>query len=101
MHFRPRSGMQKSHLAQPKGTRSIPASRSNTESIASPPQGLWTARVAANCAGFQSPVTVLRAFRRGELPGYQFGPRSIRFAPEDVRAWVKAAMTCKEEGGYK
>lgn len=52
---------------------------------------LWTARTAASRAGFQSPVTVLRAWRRGELPGYKFNARSVRFAPKDVLTWMAQA----------
>jgi hypothetical protein len=49
--------------------------------------GLWSASAAAKCAGFRCGATVMRAFHRGELTGYRLA-RSVRFAPEDVMAWI-------------
>ena len=53
-------------------------------------KGLWTARIAASYCGFQSPVTVLRAFRDGKLPGYKLNSRTVRFDPSEVKAWIAA-----------
>lgn len=77
--------MKTSHLSQ----------QMQTESLQSPPTnllpGLWTARIAAQRAGFQSPVTILRAFRRGDLRGFKLNARAVRFDPKDVEAWLAAA----------
>lgn len=54
-------------------------------------QGLWTARESAVFCGFQSSVTILRAFRRGDLSGFKLGPRVVRFDPADVRSWIQNA----------
>lgn len=51
-------------------------------------QGLWSARTTAQYCEYQTPVTILRAFRRGELPGFKINPRTVRFAPSDVKAWL-------------
>jgi hypothetical protein len=62
------------------------------------PAGLQTAKEVAAQANYRSPVSVLRAFRRGDLPGYKLGPRSVRFAPEDVAAWIAAARVSGKRG---
>lgn len=51
-------------------------------------EALWTPRQAAFYCGFQTPVTVLRAFRAGKLSGYKLGPHLVRFEPSQVRAWL-------------
>ena len=53
--------------------------------------GMWSPRGAASYCGFKSAVTILRAFRRGELPGYKLNARTIRFHPRDVARWLNAA----------
>ena len=58
---------------------------------APPLPGLWSAKTTATFCGFESPVTILRAFRRGDLPGFKFGPRTVRFNPSDVKKWIAAA----------
>ena len=70
--------MNKTHLSQPKRT------------VNTSDPGLWTARFAADYAGFQSPVTLLRAFRSGKLAGYKLNARVVRFEPSDVKAWLAA-----------
>jgi hypothetical protein len=52
---------------------------------------LQTAKEVANQANYRSPVSVLRAFRRGDLRGYRLNARTIRFSPGDVEAWLAAA----------
>lgn len=54
------------------------------------PEEYWSPRRATDFAGFKSTVTVLRAFRRGDLPGYKLNARTIRFAPGDVKEWIGA-----------
>lgn len=61
--------------------------------------GLWTARTAAHQAGFESPVTVLRAWKRGELNAYKFNSRSVRFARKDVLEWIARARATAKGGG--
>ena len=92
MHFSGSKYMKKTHLSPLIGTEG------NTTPAGNPQPGLWTARHAANCAGFQSPVTILRAFRRGELPGYKLNARTIRFDPADVKAWITAARVSGKRG---
>jgi hypothetical protein len=53
--------------------------------------GLWTPKQVAATANYQSEVSVLRAFRRRELPGYKLNARTVRFHPEDVAKWLAAA----------
>ena len=65
------------------------------ETTAIPLTGLWTPRMAAQRAGFQSPVTILRAFRRGDLAGFKINARAVRFDPKDVEAWLAAARVGK------
>ena len=71
--------MNETNLSQLKGTLKTPDS-----------PGLWSPRIAADYAGFQSPVTVLRAFRAGKLPGYKINARVVRFEPSDVKTWIAA-----------
>lgn len=52
---------------------------------------LLTPKEVAAQANFHSPVTILRAFRRGELPGYRLNARTIRFDPTDVAKWLASA----------
>ena len=59
---------------------------------------LLTPRQVADQANYQSPVSVLRAFRRGELPGYKLNARTIRFDPADVRDWIAAARVTGQRG---
>jgi hypothetical protein len=59
------------------------------------PAGLQTAKEVAAQANYRSPVSVLRAFRRGELPGYKLNQRTVRFHPADVKAWLAAARVGK------
>ncbi len=59
------------------------------------PTGLQTAKEVAAQANYRSPVSVLRAFRRGELPGYKLNSRTVRFHPGDVEAWLEAARIGK------
>ena len=80
--------MRNKHLSQQVGMGDTQVSRGTNKSM---PQALWTARIAAGYAGFQSPVTILRAFRRGELRGYRLGLRAVRFRPHDVKRWIDAA----------
>jgi predicted DNA-binding transcriptional regulator AlpA len=65
------------------------------------PAGLQTAREVAAQANYRSPVSVLRAFRRGDLPGYKLGLRTVRFAEKDVRAWIAAARVSGKAGAKK
>jgi len=55
-----------------------------------PPQ-LWTAKQAAARANYRSAVSILRAFRRGDLRGFKLNRRTIRFAPGDVEVWLASA----------
>jgi len=52
--------------------------------------GLQTAKEVATLANYRSSVSVLRAFRRGDLPGYKLNPRTVRFHPDDVKRWLDA-----------
>lgn len=52
---------------------------------------LWNPVEAAAWCGFKSPITILRKFRSGELPGYKLNRRTIRFAPEDIKRWIADA----------
>jgi hypothetical protein len=70
----------------------------NTTPTGNPPQRLWTARIVADCVGYETPVSVLRAYRRGELPGYKFGLRVVRFHPDDVKRWIDAARVAGKRG---
>jgi hypothetical protein len=54
-------------------------------------QPLLTPRQVAAMANYQTAVSVLRAFRRGELPGYKLNARTIRFHPDDVAQWLDYA----------
>jgi excisionase family DNA binding protein len=75
--------MKKSQLSQQESTES-------PQNDAMPLMGLWSPRTAASFCGFQSPVTILRAFRKGRLPGYKLGLRVVRFDPKDVKQWIEA-----------
>jgi hypothetical protein len=70
----------------------------DTPTVTPVPQLLWTPRTAATACGYQSPISVLRAFRRGELAGYKLNSRTVRFAPDDVRRWLARARVAKLAG---
>ena len=63
-----------------------------------PPANLLTPRQVAIQANYQTPVSVLRAFRRGDLQGYRLNSRTIRFNADDVAKWLAAARIAKKEG---
>jgi excisionase family DNA binding protein len=48
---------------------------------------LLTTREVADRLGL-SPETILRRWRAGELPGYRIGANVLRFAEEDLEAWL-------------
>ena len=79
--------MKKSNLSLLKEISTDRVFAANATAMAGSVEGLWPARVAARVAGFQSGITIIRAFNRGELPGYRLAG-SVRFAPEDVMAWI-------------
>jgi predicted DNA-binding transcriptional regulator AlpA len=39
------------------------------------------------------PKTVLLLYRRGELPGFKLGARTVRFAPADVQRYIDQHRT--------
>ena len=47
----------------------------------------------------QHPKTVLKAFRRGDLPGIKLGARTVRFHPADVQAYIDKHRTKVEASG--
>ncbi|MFZ1074059.1 MAG: helix-turn-helix domain-containing protein [Verrucomicrobiia bacterium] len=53
--------------------------------------GLLTPKQVAAQTAYRSEVSVLRAFRQGKLRGYKLNPRTIRFHPDDVEAWLSVA----------
>jgi hypothetical protein len=54
-------------------------------------KALLNPRQVAAQANYQTPVSVLRAFRRGQLVGYKLNARTIRFHPDDVAKWLSSA----------
>lgn len=56
---------------------------------------LWTPKDVAEHVGYKTPVSVLRAWHRGELVGFKMNCRCVRFHPDDVQRWIEAAR----EGG--
>ena len=88
-------GMKKAHLSQLDSLTCPKRPQQGTDWEAE--EGLWTPRIAANYCGFQSPVTILRAFRDRRLPGYKLGLRAVRFDPKDVKAWIAAARVGEKE----
>lgn len=50
------------------------------------PEGLWTVEKVAEFLEMH-PQTVYAKSRLGEIPSLKIG-RSLRFRPEDIRAWV-------------
>jgi hypothetical protein len=83
------------HESKTKGGSQLPRVSQPSAGISTVSQqilvALLTPRQVADQANYQSPVSVLRAFRRGELPGYRLNARTIRFDPADVKAWIAAA----------
>ncbi len=71
-------------------TPSTQSGQTSAQSSTLPP-ALWTPKQAAARANFKSPVTILRAFRRGDLRGYKLSGRVVRFDPLDVENWLSAA----------
>jgi len=57
----------------------------------SEPELAWSPRTAAQACGFKTPVTILRAWRRGEIPGFKLNSRTVRFRPGDIRDWLERA----------
>jgi excisionase family DNA binding protein len=49
---------------------------------------LLTTRQVADLLGL-SPETVLRRYRRGELPGFRLGSNVLRFRESELEAWVE------------
>ena len=50
---------------------------------------LLTTRQVADRLGL-SPETVLRRWRRGDLPGYRISGNALRFDPDELEAWLQA-----------
>ena len=50
---------------------------------------LLTTREVATYLGL-SPETVLRRYRRGELPGIRLGSNVLRFRESELEAWLEA-----------
>jgi hypothetical protein len=59
------------------------------------PAVLLTPKQVAAQTAYRTEVSVLRAFRQGKLRGYKLNPRTIRFHPDDVAAWLAAARVGK------
>ena len=59
---------------------------------------LLTPRQVAAQAAYKTPVSVLRAFRRGDLAGHKLNARTIRFHPRDVARWLNSARVGRTEG---
>jgi hypothetical protein len=38
---------------------------------------------------FPSPGAVLKAFRRGTIPGYKLSPRRVRFKLSELKEWAE------------
>src|SRR5690349_17614621 len=55
--------------------------------------GFLTPKQVAAHAAYKSPVSILRAFRRGELRGHKLNSRTVRFDPRDVARWLKATRS--------
>ena len=49
---------------------------------------LLTTREVADFLGL-SPETVLRRYRRGELPGYRLASNVLRFRESEIQAWLE------------
>ncbi len=49
---------------------------------------LLTTREVADVLSL-SPETVLRRWRRGELPGYRLGSNVLRFRESEIEAWLE------------
>jgi hypothetical protein len=65
--------------------------RKTEETVYPGVSALLTPKQVAAHAAFKSSVTVLRAFRRGDLPGHKLNARTIRFSPRDVAQWLDSA----------
>lgn len=48
---------------------------------------MWSPETAATQCGLEK-TTILRAARRGEIPCYKISSRCVRFAADDVEAWI-------------
>jgi excisionase family DNA binding protein len=58
---------------------------------------LWTTRDVAARLNV-SPETVLRRWRRGELPGYRIASNALRFDPADIDAWLReCCQNCQHD----
>ena len=53
---------------------------------------LLTTREVAEFLGL-SPETVLRRYRRGELPGFRLASNVLRFRESEVEAWLEGTRT--------
>jgi hypothetical protein len=94
-----KSNLFKEKAGVPKNPRHITQQQGDGLSTVSQPLvNLLTPRQVASQANYRSPVSVLRAFRRGDLPGYRLNARTIRFNPNDVDGWLAAARVGKKEG---
>ncbi|MGA2658101.1 MAG: hypothetical protein ABSH34_11345 [Verrucomicrobiota bacterium] len=81
--------MKKSIRCQ--GPRAQQDTKASGRCPSAPPGNLHTPKTVAARAGYTSPVSVLRAFRRGELRGFRINARVVRFAEEDVADWLAKA----------
>jgi excisionase family DNA binding protein len=60
---------------------------------------LLTSEQVGVLLGGKHPKTVLKAFRRGELPGIKLGARTVRFDPADVQAYIDAHRVMARDAG--
>jgi predicted DNA-binding transcriptional regulator AlpA len=49
---------------------------------------LLSPRDVAAMAGYTNPVSVVRAWKRGDLKGFKLNSRAIRFTRLDVERWL-------------
>jgi hypothetical protein len=59
---------------------------------------LLTPKQVAAQAAYKTPVSILRAFRRGELLGHKLNARTIRFHPRDVARWLSSTRISAKGG---
>ena len=59
---------------------------------------LLTARQVGELLGL-STETVLRKWRKGDLPGFRIASNVLRFAPADINAWLQATRQGSGAGG--
>jgi hypothetical protein len=52
---------------------------------------LLTPKQVAEKAAYKNQISVLRAFRKGQLRGLKLNPRVVRFTEEDVATWLANA----------